>query len=81
MAGKAKKEKVTKKVSYIYLQRLIAAVSLLSFFVIAAAGVMSNVGVITIAIRAFLVILVIGIIGRLVVQVLATYEEMSSGQS
>lgn len=73
--------KLKKRVSFVFLQKLFAAVSLVAFFVIAAAGIMANVGVLTIAFRALLVIIVIGLIGRLVVQVLATYEEMISGQS
>ncbi|MBX7139231.1 MAG: hypothetical protein K1X83_14750 [Oligoflexia bacterium] len=70
-----------KRVSYVHLQKLFAAVSLLALFVVAATGVMANVGVVTIAMRALLVIIVIGVIGRLVVQILATYEEMNSGQT
>ena len=84
MAGKKKSiepKRVIKRVSYVLLQKLFAAVSLLAFLVIAGAGLMSNVGVITIVIRAVVVIMIIGIIGRLVVQVLATYEEMNSGQT
>ena len=78
---KSEPKKRIKRVSYVHLQKLFAAVSLLALFVVAATGVMANVGVVTIAIRALMVMIVIGVIGRLVVQILATYEEMNSGQT
>lgn len=81
MAAKKVKGKFTKRVSYVHIQKLMAAVSLLSFFVIAVAGLMANVGVVTIAFRALFVMIVVGIIGRVIVQILATYEEMNSGQA
>jgi len=78
---KGGKNKFAKKTSFVHLQKLMAAVSLLAFFVIAVAGLRANVGVVTITFRALLVILVVGIIGRVIVQILATYEEMNSGQA
>ena len=76
-----KKKKGVKRISYVHIQKLIAAVSLLGFLVVAVGGLRANIGVVAIAFRAFMVILVVGIVGRVVVQVLATYEEMNSGQS
>lgn len=80
MATNAETKKV-RRVSFAYIQKLMAGVSLLAFLVVAVAGVRANVGVVTIALRAFIVILVVGIVSRLVVQILATYEEMSSGKT
>lgn len=80
MAKKISK-KIIKRVSYVHIQKLMAAVSLLAFLVVVVAGLRANVGVIAITFRAFLVIFVVGILGRVIVQVLATYEEMNSGQS
>lgn len=88
MAGKKKQQqvpppepKIIRRVSYVPVQKLMAGVALLCFIVTAISGVMAEVGVVTVAFRASVVILVIGMIGRLVVRILATYEEMSSGKS
>lgn len=81
MASDAKAKKLTRKVSYASLQKLIAGVSLLCFLVILIAGLQADVRMITIAVRAMIVMLVIKVIARVVISVLATYEEMNSGEA
>ncbi len=70
-----------KKVSFAYVHKLAAAVSLVAFIVIILGGVMNEVRTITIAYRAMGVILVIGIVSRILVRILATYEEINSGKA
>lgn len=70
-----------KKVSFLYVHKIAAAVSLLAFGVIVAAGMMAEARFITIAFRAFLVFLVVAVLSRVVVSILASYEEMNSGQT
>ena len=67
---------LTRRVSFVYLQKLFAGVSLIAFLVVSAAGVMAEVGVMTITFRALIVILAVSIVSRLLIRVLATYEEM-----
>ena len=83
MAGKSPDggKKITKKVTYDYVHRLAAAVSLLAFFVIVTAGVMASASVITMTMRSLVVIVVISFIARVVVRVLASYEEIHSGKA
>lgn len=77
----AKKSKVLKRTSFVVVQKLIAASTLLAFFTVVVIGLMANVSVVTIAIRSVVVFLVVGVVGRIVVQVLSTYEEMNSGKA
>ena len=69
-----------KKVSFVFMQKLAAAVSLLSLVVIVAAGVMGGARVITITYRAAGVVVVIGVISRILIRILESYEEMNSGK-
>lgn len=78
MATEATKQ--VKKVSFVFMQKLAAAVSLLALAVIVAAGVMGGARVITITYRAAGVIVVIGVISRIVIRILESYEEMNSGK-
>ena len=78
MATEAKK--VIKKVSFVFMQKLTAAVSLLALVVITAAGIMGGSRIITITYRAALVIVVVGFLARIIIKILETYEEMNSGK-
>ena len=80
MAAEKTKKRI-RKVSYAYVQRLFAGVSLLAFVVMVISGMMAHVGVVTIAFRALVVMLVISLVARVVVKTLAAYEEMNSGQA
>lgn len=80
MADK-KQGKLIKRVSYGHIHRLAAATSLLAFVVVIAAGLMAEARVYTIAYRAVVVILVIGVVSRILIRILATYEEMNSGKA
>ena len=77
MAAKPKKKKISGK--YVFLHKLAAGISLLSLFVIVAAGVMSQASVYSMAFRSLGVIMVVSVIHRILVQILSTYEEMNSG--
>ncbi len=74
-------KKLVKRVSYAHIQKLTAAVSLLAFVVVIVAGVMAQVRVTTMIYRALIVIVIVGIISRVIIKILATYEEMNSGQA
>lgn len=78
MKEKAAK-KLTRKVTYAGLHRLAAAVSLLAFFVILGAGIMAGASVVTMSIRAFIVIVTVGVVTKLITRILANYEEIQSG--
>lgn len=78
--GKAK-GKLVKQVNYAFMHKLAAATALVAFCVVIAAGVMAEARVFTIAYRALVVILVIGVVSRILIRILATYEEMNSGKA
>lgn len=81
--SRADKSKVraSKKVSFAYLHKLTCAVSLLAFVVVIAAGVIGEARTITITYRAAGVIILIGLVSRIVMRVLASYEEINSGKA
>jgi len=87
MAAKGKEaqeklqEKLTRKVSFAYVHKLAAAVSLLAFFVIIAAGIKAQSSVHTMVLRSCVVIIAVGLVARIVVRVLGSYEEINSGKS
>ncbi len=74
-------QKLIKVVDFSYLHRLFAGVALIGFFVVCIAGVMNDVHVITIMLRATAVMFAVKLISWLVIKVLASYEEMNSGQT
>ena len=73
--------KVTKKVSSAYVHKLAAAVSLLAFFVIIAAGIKAQSSVNTMVLRSSIVIIAVGLVARIIVRILASYEEINSGKA
>lgn len=77
----SKVKKVTKKVSFTYLKKLTAGVSLLCLMVIVLAGVIGQARVITITYRAAIAILVIGVVSRVVIKILLSYEDMHGGKA
>lgn len=77
---KDKKKPRTRKVNYAYVHKLSAGVSLLALVVILFAGIMGEARTITIAYRAAGAIILIGLISRVVVRILTSYEEMQSGK-
>jgi hypothetical protein len=78
VAPKAKK--IVKRVSFVFMQKLAAAVSLLALLVITIAGIMGGSRIITISYRAALVVVVVGILTRIIIKILENYEEMNSGK-
>ena len=81
MAAKSKKKKVTKRVNFEIIHRFSAAVSLLAFLVIVLGGIIAETRFITITFRAIGVVLIIGVVTRVIIQILASYEEMNSGKT
>lgn len=73
--------RLVKVVDFSYLHRLFAGVALIGFFVVCIAGLLADVSVITIMLRATGVMIVVKIISMVVIKVLASYEEMNSGQA
>jgi phosphatidylglycerophosphate synthase len=79
--GKKKKQSPTKRrVSFMYIHKLAAGTSLLAFFVILLAGLMAEVPLTTLLFRTCVVVLVISVISRILIRVLASYEEINSSQ-
>jgi len=76
----ADKKKHVRKVSYAYIHKLAAGVSLLALVVVMLAGIMAEASVVSISLRSVLVIIVISILSRVVIQILASYEEINSGK-
>ena len=70
-----------KRVSFAHVHRLAAAVALIGFLVTLVAGIIAQVRVITIVYRAVVVMLVVGVLSRVLIHVLASYEEMNSGKT
>ncbi|RIL06332.1 MAG: hypothetical protein DCC75_10920 [Proteobacteria bacterium] len=75
------RSKLVKRISFVTFHKFASAVSLLAFCVVVVSGLMAEVAMITIAYRAFLVMVIVAVISRVLMSILATYEEMNSGQS
>ena len=84
MANKQDRNKI-KLDSFAYVHKFSAGVSVLAFFVILMAGWRVDAGLSSkidlIIFRAFVVLVVINLITRVVVRILKTYEEMNSGEA
>ena len=72
---------VIKRVNFAHVHKLAAAVALVGFAVTLVAGIIAQVRVITIVYRAVVVMLVVGVLSRVLIHVLASYEEMNSGKT
>jgi hypothetical protein len=70
-----------KTIKFGLFHRLAAAVALLGFVVTLISGIMADVPMITIVYRAVLVVIAVGVISRVVIQLVASYEEMNSGKA
>ena len=81
MEAKGQAKPKVRRVTYTALHKLAVGVSLLSFCVILAAGLMAGARIITITYRACIVTLIVSLVSRVVVSILATYEEMNSGKA
>lgn len=81
MAAEKKSTKLVKKANYAFIHKLAAGVSLLAFLVVVIAGLQARASVGTIAIRATVAIIVVALISRVLVRILASYEEMNSGKA
>ena len=74
-------DRLVRKVDFTYLHRLFAGVALIGFFVVCIAGLFAEVNMITMVLRATAVMLVVKVISWVVIRILASYEEMNSGQA
>ena len=72
-------EKQIQKKKYPGLHKFSAAVSLLCFLVIIISGMRANIGFETIAFRAFIVMIAIAFVTRLLVKAWASFEELDRG--
>jgi hypothetical protein len=77
MATKEMKQKLS---SQAVLKKLFAGVSLLAFVIIIVVGLQSGVRLTVIVYRSALAMIVIGIVARVILRVLTTYEEMNCGK-
>lgn len=64
---------------YTYMHKLSCAVSLLAFVVILVSGLKAQAGLMTIVFRTSVAVFIIGVISRVVIQILHAYEEIHSG--
>ncbi len=74
-------EKRVVRYSLVVVHKLAAGVALLAFCVVLGAGLMAEARIVTITYRAFVVMLVIGIVSRVVTRVLTSYEEINGGKA
>lgn len=74
-------DKLTQKIRYPLIHRLFAGIALLTFVVILIAGASAEARFLTITVRATIALLVIGFISRVVLKVIASYEEMNGGET
>lgn len=65
----------------VFLNKLLAAVSMLAFLVVIISGLRAESSVVSITFRAFIVILCISVIGRVAASVINSYEGMNSGKA
>lgn len=72
---------LTKKVKYGLFHRFAAAVALIGFLVTLVSGLMSQVPIMTIVFRSVLVVIAVGVISRVIIQLIASYEEIHSGEA
>lgn len=79
-AGRKKAGKKVRRVRYTHLHKITAGMSLLAFVVMLVAGMMAEVPLITTVFRACLAIVLLGVVSRVLIRVLATYEEINSSQ-
>lgn len=78
----AAKKKIKKRsAQYTGIKKLFAGVALLAFLVTIVAGLRAEVRFITIAYRATGAMLVVFIICRVIIKIIAGYEEMNSGKT
>ena len=67
--------------SQVLTRKLIAGVTLIAFLVMVISSLKAGVGVVALLWRALAVFLVLWLIGRVLITVMSTYEEMSGGQN
>ncbi len=80
MSAKGSAQGKVLRISYVGIHKFAAAVALLCFGVVLAAGIQAGVSIITITYRACLAVLVVSLVSRVVVSILTTYEEIQSGK-
>lgn len=69
---------IDKGTSFIFVHKLVAGVSILMFLVILINGIKVEASLGSIVIRSVYMLVVVGIIARVVIKVLKTYQEMNS---
>lgn len=65
---------------HLHLHKITAAMSLLAFVVMLVAGIMSEVPLMTTIFRACIAMVLLGVVSRVLIRVVATYEEINRSQ-
>lgn len=82
MAAKDKKESGKggkRKVSFVSFQKFYSGFTLLALVVVVVGGMISGVSLDTILFRVLVVVWGLFLVGRILLRILTTYEEMSGG--
>lgn len=64
--------------SFLFVHKLVSGVALLMFIVILINGIKVQASISSIVVRSGMVIIVVGMIARVLIKVLKTYQEMNS---
>lgn len=78
--AESRTKKLVRKVDFTGVHKLKAGVCLITFFVVLASGLKAQVSIMTILMRATLAVMFIVLVSRIVIQMLATYEEIHGGK-
>lgn len=73
--------KTSKTVKFPHVHKMLAGISLLVFTVTMIAGMRAEARFITITVRALVAMIVVAVIGRVVVRLIASYEEIHGGEN
>ncbi len=74
-------DKVSKTVKFPHVHKMLAGISLLVFTVTMIAGMRADARFVTITVRALVAMIIVAIIGRVVVKLIASYEEIHGGEN
>jgi hypothetical protein len=74
-------DKLSKTVKFPHVHKMLAGISLLIFTVTMIAGMRADARFITITVRALVAMVIVALIGRVVVRLIASYEEIHGGKN
>ena len=79
--GKKTDKRLVRRVSFVALQKLAAAVCLLTLVVMLTSGILAGVPVVIITARACVALVVVKVVTRILVSILSSYEEIDRGEA